>query len=183
MPGIPPWPAFSPSPHLPVVSELGIDDIEKEIKALAKEWQSLCRHGLLLPSRVSPVDRRRVADRLIALHAEQNRRWDDDDEEHAFAEGEELSKEERLLRVRGSLHRDVPFPERAKRSDIDMGFLVGGGYLHYDYDVGIGTGIFGWTGKWNRPYAGHGNDSICIPFHREGWCLTSVNVLLGWVHS
>jgi hypothetical protein len=41
---------------------------------------------------------------------------------------------------RGSLHRDVKMSQFSKQSDTDLGFVMAGGFLHYDYDVNAATG-------------------------------------------
>jgi hypothetical protein len=104
------------------------------------EWLSLCARGLVDPRQVSQQRRAELAAILLGWSNEDDAKAEAKELEDEKAKGVHVTAQKRKDRMRGSMHRDVNFYPRAKRSDVDIGFLVGGGYLHYDYDECISTG-------------------------------------------
>jgi hypothetical protein len=128
---------------------VSVQEIHNEVTILTKEWSRMCLHGL--HKLTNDENRIALANRLISLGAEVEKQNEQRDQKE---EGKEIerkqqkvkqpipipSKHKRSLRTRGSQHVDRPFLKSALSSDMNIEFIVGGGYLQYDRDIGITTG-------------------------------------------
>jgi hypothetical protein len=129
---------------------------DEEMYKYEQEWFVLCQKGLVDPKKVDQKRRRQLSDLLIGMHdeveaADELKDYENELDElsprkrkNAVVNGTELQRElqQRRAIIRGSLQCDVKLPPLAVRSDVDIGFMIGGGYLHFDLDIDNQTGKF-----------------------------------------